>query len=61
MNDHRNDTPMSMDKMMGIMMGLMSKEEKLEMVTILIEQGWVGLTENEKKDFVAKIVEKVKA
>jgi hypothetical protein len=30
------------------------------LVTTLMEQGWVGMSEEEKKDFVAKVVEKVK-
>ncbi|HEA65312.1 hypothetical protein LCGC14_2496820 [marine sediment metagenome] len=33
----------------------------LKMVTTLIEQGCVGMSEGEKKDFVAKVVENVKA
>ena len=33
----------------------------LKMVTTLVEQGCVGMSQEEKKDVVAKIVEKVKA
>lgn len=33
----------------------------LKMVTTLIEQSCVGMSEGEKKDFVAKVVENVKA
>jgi hypothetical protein len=32
----------------------------LKMVTTLMEQGCVGMSEEEKKDFVAKVFEKVK-
>ncbi len=43
----------------------MPKEKRidfvLEMVTTLVEQGSVGMSENEKKDFVAKMIEKVNA
>jgi hypothetical protein len=33
----------------------------LEMVTILVEQGSAGMSDNERKDFVAKMIEKVNA
>ncbi len=33
----------------------------LKMVTILKEQGCVGMSDEEKKDFVAQVEEKVKA
>jgi hypothetical protein len=40
------------------------KEQRIEfvlkMVTILLEQGSVGMSEEEKRDFVAKVVEKAK-
>ncbi len=32
----------------------------LNMVTSLVEQGCVGMSDDEKRDFVAKVVEKVK-
>jgi len=42
----------------------MPKEKRivfvLKMVTTLVEQGAAGMSEEEKKDFVAKLVEKVK-
>ena len=43
----------------------MPKEKRidfiLKMVTCLMEQGRVGMSEEEKEDFVAKVVEKMKA
>ncbi len=66
------EMPMMPKMMMGmmpqcvkIMLPNMPKEKRLdfvlEMVTTLVEQGSVGMSENEKKDFVAKMIEKVNA
>ncbi|GAJ07733.1 unnamed protein product [marine sediment metagenome] len=60
--------PQMMMKMMPqclrMMLPDMPKEKRIDfvlrMVTTLVEQGCVGMSEEEKKDFVAKLVEKVK-
>ncbi len=53
-----------MPKCLGMMLPNMPKEKRqaftLKMVAILKEQGCVGMSEEEKKDFLAKIIEKVK-
>ncbi len=57
-------------KMMGmmpqclkVMLPNMPKEKRvdfvLEMVTTLVEHGCTGMSDNEKEDFVAKLIEKV--
>ena len=54
-----------MPQCVKIMFPNMPKEKRidfvLEMVATLAEQGSVGMSENEKKDFVAKMIEKVNA
>ena len=49
----------------GIMLPKMQKEKRtefvLKMISTLAEQGCSGLSEQEKKDFLAKVIEKVKA
>jgi len=53
-----------MPQCLRIMLPSMSKEKRidfvLKMVTTLMEQGCVGMSEEEKKGFVARVVEKVK-
>jgi hypothetical protein len=52
-----------MPKCLGMMLPSMPKEKRitftLNMVAILKEQGCVGMSEEGKKDFLAKIIEKV--
>ncbi len=47
-----------------MMLPNMPKERRIDfvlnMVTTLVEQGCVGMSDDEKEDFVAKVVEKVK-
>lgn len=54
-----------MPRCLEMMLPNMPKEKRidfvLKMVTILMEQGSMGMSEEEKKDFMAKIIEKVKA
>ncbi len=54
-----------MPKCLGMMLSNMAKEKRvkfvLKMVTTLVEQGCAGMSEEEKEDFVAKVLEKVKA
>jgi len=53
-----------MPQCLNMMLPSLPKEERIEfvlnMVTTLMEQGSVGMSDEEKKDFVAKVVEKVK-
>ena len=53
-----------MPQCLRMMLPDMPKEKRIDfvlrMVTTLVEQGCVGMSEEEKKDFVAKLVEKVK-
>ncbi len=58
---------MMMDMMphcFGMMLPKMPKEKRmdvvLKMVGTLVEQGSAGMSENERKEFVAKVVERVK-
>jgi len=57
-------TPEMMPYCMGMILPSMPKEKRvdfvLKTVTGLVEQGCVGMSNEEKADFVAKIVEKVK-
>ncbi len=54
-----------MPKCLGMMLPNMPKEKRiaftLDMVATLKEQGSTGMSEEEKKDFLAKIIEKVKS
>ena len=59
---------MMMDMMphsFGMMLPKMPKEKRtdfvLKMVSTLVEQGCIGLADQERKDFLAKVAEKVKA
>lgn len=61
------EMPMMMEMMprcINIMLPKMPKEKRidyvLKMVTTLMEQGSVGMSVEEKKDFVVKVIEKVK-
>jgi len=53
-----------MPQCLSVMLPNIPKEQRidfvLKMVTILLEQGSVGMSDEEKKDFVAKVVEKVR-
>ena len=53
-----------MPKCQGMMFPNMPKEKRidftLKMVATLKEQGYVGMSEEEKKEFLAKVIEKVK-
>lgn len=50
-----------MEKIMGMMMSRMNKEEKEAMMaTMLVDQGSVGMSEEEKKGFEDELVEKIK-
>ena len=53
-----------MPKCLKMMLPSISKEKRidfiLEMVATLMEQGSVGMSDEEKKDFTAKVIEKVK-
>lgn len=55
--------PEMMPYCLGMMLPNMPKEKRidfvLKMVTTLVEQGCVGMSNEEKADFVAKVVEKV--
>jgi hypothetical protein len=61
--------PLMMTEMMPLclvmMLPKMPKENKIEfvlkMVTSLMEQGGAGMSEEEKKGFVSKVTDKVKA
>jgi hypothetical protein len=57
--------PEMMPRCMGMVMPSMPKEKRvdfaLKMVAGLVEQGSAGMSNEEKADFVKKIVEKVKA
>jgi len=50
---------------LNMMLPNIPKEERtdfvLDMVATLVEQGSVGLSDREKEDFLAKIVEKIKS
>jgi hypothetical protein len=52
-----------MPQCLSMMLPNIPKEQRidfvLKMVTILLEQGSVGMSDEEKRDFVAKVVEKV--
>ena len=56
--------PQMMPYCLGMVLPSMPKEKRvdfvLKMVTSLVEQGCAGMSDEEKADFVAKIVEKVK-
>ena len=59
---------MMMDMMphsFGMMLPKMPKEKRIEfvlkMVATLVERGCAGMSEKEKKEFVTKVVQKVKA
>ncbi len=59
---------MMMDMMphsFGMMLPKIPKEKRtdfvLKMVSTLVEQGCIGLSDQERKDFLAKVAEKVKA
>jgi len=53
-----------MPQCLSMMLPNIPKEQRidfvLKMVTILLEQGSVGMSDEEKKDFVAKVVEKAR-
>jgi hypothetical protein len=53
-----------MSQCLGMMFQNMQRKDRiaftLKMVSALMEQTYVGMSEEEKKDFVAKVVEKVK-
>jgi hypothetical protein len=53
-----------MPKCLGMMLQNMQKKDRiaftLEMVSALMEQTCIGMSEEEKKDFMAKLVEKIK-
>jgi hypothetical protein len=48
-----------------MMLPRIPKEKRMdfvsEMIPILVEQGCLGMAEEEKKDFMAKVIEKLKA
>ncbi len=52
-----------MPQCLKVMLPNMPKEKRvdfvLEMVTTLVEHGCTGMSDNEKEDFVAKLIEKV--
>lgn len=54
-----------MPKCLTMMLPEIPKEKRVDfvfnMVTTLMEKGRAGMSEEEKKDFVAKVVEKIKA
>ena len=54
-----------MPKCLGMMLSKMSEEKRVEfalkMVTTLVVQGCAGMSEEEKEDFVAKVLDKVRA
>ena len=47
-----------------MMLPRISKQKRMdfvsEMIPILVEQGCLGMAEEEKKDFLAKVIEKIK-
>jgi hypothetical protein len=53
-----------MPKCLGMMLQKVPKEKRtefvLKMVTTLVEQGSAGMSDEEKNDFVAKVIETVK-
>jgi hypothetical protein len=53
-----------MPKCVGMMLSSMPKEKRiaftLKMVATLIEQGSVGMSQDEKEDFFTQVIEKVK-
>ena len=48
-----------------MMLPRLPKEKRMdfvsEMIPVLVEQGCLGMAEEEKKDFLAKVIEKLKA
>ena len=71
-NDQKVKIPIMLQMMMEIMphclktfLPQISQNKRidfiLKMITILVEQGCIGMSEEEKRDFVVKVVEKIKA
>lgn len=65
MQGDKSDMMMEMmPKCLGMMLQNMPGEKRVEcvlkMVTTLVEQGSAGMSDDEKKDFVAKAIEKVR-
>jgi hypothetical protein len=57
--------PQMMPHCLGMLLPVMSKEERtdfvLRMVATLMEHGCAGLSDAERRDFMAKLAEKIKA
>jgi len=57
--------PKMMPSCLTMMLPTLKKEERLEfilkMVAVLVEQGSVGMTEEERRDFVDMVVERASA
>jgi hypothetical protein len=62
--DHFEMMMEMMPKCLGMMLPNVPKEKRVEfalkMVAALMEQSQVGMSEEEKEDFVEKVIEKVK-
>ncbi len=60
----RKIMPEMMNKVMPqcseIMLQIVEKEKRIDFVSKIIKQGYAGMSAKEKKDFLAKVIEKEK-